>query len=105
MANLAFEQLVIIAQQLAELDEKMKELKAKDAEFRTLALELLQESGENSAKTLFGTITRCKGKTQKTYTSEEYLEAKENLEIAKIKAENRNQYTTTTGAPYIRFAE
>lgn len=105
MANLAFDQLTIIAQKLSELDEQMKDLKAKEAECRALAIELLKESGETSAKTLFGTITLCKGKTQKTYTSKEYLQAKENLEIAKIKAENRNQYTTSTGEPYIRFAE
>jgi hypothetical protein len=63
----------------------------------------MQEANKKTEKTMFGNFTVVKGRTTKTYNSEEYIAAVEALEIAKLRAENRGQFTTKTGSESIKF--
>lgn len=103
MADHTAEQLVILAQQLAELDHKLEALNEQKASLREASLSLMVEGNHKSLKTLFGNFTLAAGRTTKTYTSKEYLAAAEALEIAKLRAENLGQFTTKVGDEYIKF--
>lgn len=99
MANLASEQLTIIGQQLAEIDAQLEPILKQQEELRAAALKLMQEYNEKSLKTLFGHFSRVAGRTTKTFTSEEFIVAKEALQIAQLRAE----FTTKVGEESIRF--
>jgi hypothetical protein len=103
MANLASEQLTIIGQQLAEIDAQLEPIFRQQEELRAAALVIMQEYNEKSIKTLFGHFSRVAGRTTKTFTSEEFIAAKEALQIAQLRAENRGEFTTKVGEESIRF--
>jgi hypothetical protein len=103
MASLLKEQLELIGQHLQEIESELEPILEEQKKLRAAALVLMQQENSKSEKTLFGNFTVVKGRTTKTYTSEEYIAAKEELEIAKLRAENRGQFTTTTGEDYLKF--
>jgi hypothetical protein len=103
MANLASEQLSIIGQQLAEIDVQLEPILKQQKELRAAALGLMQECNEKSIKTLFGHFSRVAGTKTKTFTSEEFIAAKEALQVAQLRAENRGEFTTKVGEESIRF--
>ena len=104
MANLATSQLNVIAQHLSEIEDQIEQLTAQKNSMREEAHNLLKEINKKSHKTIYGNFSRCDGRKTKTFTSEEYIAAKEALQIAQIRAENRGEFTTTTGEETLRFS-
>lgn len=104
MANIATEQLNVIAQHLSELEDQIEQLIVQNNTMREEAHKLLIEANKKSYKTIYGNFTRVAGRTTKTFTSAEYIAAKEALQIAQLRAENRGQFTTTVGEESLRFS-
>jgi len=103
MANLLKEQLERIAQELQEIDAQLEPILEQQKKLRASALTLMKEANKKNEKTLFGNFTVVKGRTTKTYNSDEYIAATEALQIEKVRAENRGQFTTKTGEESLKF--
>ena len=103
MANLLKEQLERIAQELQEIDAQLEPIIEQQKKLRAAALALMQEANKKTEKTIFGKFTVVKGRTTKIYNSDEYNAAAEALQIEKVRAENRGQFTTKTGEESLKF--
>lgn len=97
------EQLEILARELSEIEDKLKEANERKSKIREEAFKLLKNSKEGSFDSIYGRFTKCKGKKSKKITCPKVIRATKKLESLKLEALQEGRYEDVVGEDFLRF--
>jgi hypothetical protein len=103
MSTVHEDQLTILAQNLVAVKNQIAILKEQEDTILSEAFKLLKKARLKKHPTIYGCFTRCKGRTTKEYTNEDYLNLKQALDEAKALADVRKEYNEKRGDDYLKF--